>query len=186
MNIEQVNINELKPYEKNSRLHSDEQIIQISNSIDKWGWTIPILIDEDKTILAGHARFEAGKLLDYKEVPCIQAKDWTEEQKRAYVIADNKLAENSSWDMGLYYTELKFLNEQGFDLNLVGVNNFDNMEFTPNVDPSSNHSFVDSGDFENAHQNIQKQIDGSATPLHEGGIKVMCPKCAEEFIVSGY
>ena len=76
---------DLLPYERNSRVHSDEQIDQICNSIKEWGFTAPILIDEDDTVLAGHARLEASKKLELETVPCMVAKNWTDEQKRAII-----------------------------------------------------------------------------------------------------
>jgi ParB family chromosome partitioning protein len=186
MNIEQIDVTQLRPYEKNARIHTETQINQLVNSMKKWGWTIPILIDEENNILAGHGRYEAGKILEYDKVPCIRTNGWSEQQKKAYIIADNKLAENSSWDMGLYFNELKNLNDDGFDLSFIGVENWSSMEFSPMLEPQSNSSLVTESDFGVAENNISKQIDGASNQLHKDGIKVMCPKCAEEFIVSGY
>ena len=178
--ISQVNISDLQPYERNSRIHSEIQIEQIKNSINQWGWTIPILIDENNVVLAGHARLEAGKQLNIDQVPCMIAKDWTEQQKQAYIIADNKLAENSTWDMGLFYTELKKLNDDGFDLKFIGVDdNFDfnfNGECTPNIDFSD----VNQSDIDRAQD---KQNEIGNTDIHVQ--KVICPKCMYEFEISG-
>src|ERR1700756_159053 len=84
-------IGRLRPYERNSRRHSPEQIEQIAASIRQWGWTMPILAADDGMVLAGHGRLAAGKLIGIAEVPVIVARGWSENQKRAYVIADNRL-----------------------------------------------------------------------------------------------
>ena len=122
MEIVYKDINELKPYENNSRTHSKEQIKQICESIKEYGWTNPVLIDEKGMIIAGHGRVEAGKKLDIKEVPCIVLSGLTEAQKKAYVIADNKMALNAGWNEELLKTELENLKELDFDLDLTGFN----------------------------------------------------------------
>lgn len=114
------NINDLIPYANNSRTHSDDQINQIASSIKEFGFTNPIIIDEDGGIIAGHGRVLAGKKLKLKEVPCITVSGWTEAQKKAYVIADNKLALNAGWDESLLAVEFEALQELGFDLELTG------------------------------------------------------------------
>ena len=120
MKIIYKKINELKPYENNSRTHDESQIKQICESIKEYGWTNPVLIDEKGMIIAGHGRVEAGKKLDIKEVPCIVLSGLTEAQKKAYVIADNKMALNAGWNEELLKTELENLKELDFDLELTG------------------------------------------------------------------
>lgn len=120
MEIVYKKINELKPYENNSRTHDESQIKQICESIKEYGWTNPVLIDEKGMIIAGHGRVEAGKKLDIKEVPCIVLSGLTEAQKKAYVIADNKMALNAGWNEELLKTELEKLKELDFDLELTG------------------------------------------------------------------
>ena len=115
-----IPISSCVPYAKNSRTHSDQQVAQIAASIKEWGWTTPILVDEHNGVIAGHGRLLAARLLKMTEVPVIIAKDWTEAQKRAYVIADNKLALNAEWDNELLALELGELGDLGFDLDLVG------------------------------------------------------------------
>lgn len=110
----------LVAYDKNSRTHSKAQILQVAASIQEWGWTTPILIDENDLILAGHARLAAAKEIGLKDVPCIVARGWTANQKRAYVIADNKLAENAGWDLAILKEELGSIDATGFDLSLTG------------------------------------------------------------------
>lgn len=115
-----LSIDNLIPYAKNSRTHSDAQIAQIAASIKEWGFTTPILIDDQHSVIAGHGRLAAARKLGLKEVPVIVATGWTDAQKRAYVIADNKLALNSGWDNELLALELGELGDLGFDMDLVG------------------------------------------------------------------
>ena len=111
---------QLIPYARNSRTHSPEQIGQIAASITEWGFTNPILIDAENNIIAGHGRLLAAQKLGLAEVPCIVADGWTEAQKKAYVIADNKLALNAGWDTNLLGLELAELDGLGFDASLLG------------------------------------------------------------------
>ena len=120
MQIQEVAVEALIPYAKNSRTHSDAQVAQIAASIKEFGWTNPILIDGTKGIIAGHGRLMAARKLGYSKVPVIELKDMTESQKKAYVIADNQLAMNAGWDMDLLKIEVADLNEDGFDLELLG------------------------------------------------------------------
>jgi DNA modification methylase len=115
-------VSDLIPYARNSRTHSDEQILQIAASIKEFGFTNPVLIDKDNGIIAGHGRVMAAKKLKLKEVPCIVADGWTDAQKKAYIIADNKLALNAGWDNALLALEFAELEELGFDLSLTGFN----------------------------------------------------------------
>ena len=93
---------------------------QIDASIREWGWTTPVLVDEDSTIIAGHGRVLAAQTLGIGRVPVMVARGWSEAQKRAYVIADNKLALNAGWDEDLLDVEIAGLKDLGFDLDLVG------------------------------------------------------------------
>jgi DNA modification methylase len=110
----------LKPYDRNARTHSAEQIDQIIASISEWGWTNPVLIDEAGMILAGHGRVMAAEKMGLSEVPCITIDGLTDTQKRAYVLADNKLALNAGWDEEVLNAELKALADLQFDLGTVG------------------------------------------------------------------
>lgn len=115
-----ANVADLIPYARNSRTHSDEQVTQIASSIKEFGFTNPVLIDRDNGIIAGHGRVMAAKKLGMKDVPCIVADGWTDAQKKAYVIADNKLALNAGWDNATLALEFAELQELGFDLSLTG------------------------------------------------------------------
>jgi len=122
MQIEQVSIDKLIPYAKNSRTHDDAQIAQIAASIKEFGWTNPILVDGDKGIIAGHGRLMAARKLGMTKVPVIELKDLTETQKKAYIIADNRLALNAGWDNNMLTIELNELIEDKFSLDLLGFN----------------------------------------------------------------
>jgi ParB-like chromosome segregation protein Spo0J len=120
---------QLIPNARNTRVHSEQQIAQIAASMREWGVTTPILVDEQDGILAGHARVLAATLLGYDRVPVTIARGWSEAQKRAYIIADNKLTENGSWDDALLRIELADLAEAGFDLGLTGFDPADIEDF---------------------------------------------------------
>ena len=130
--IERLPLEKLIPYAKNSRTHSDEQVAQIAASIREFGFTNPVLIDELDGIIAGHCRVLAARKLGLAEVPCIRLAHLTEAQRRAYVIADNKLALNAGWDEALLRVELVSLrDDHGFDLELTG---FDKSELTKTLE----------------------------------------------------
>ncbi|MDX2094425.1 MAG: DNA methyltransferase [Alphaproteobacteria bacterium] len=119
--IEQLPIASLKPWKNNARTHSKKQVRQIADSITRFGFTNPVLIDSENTILAGHGRVEAAKLLTLREVPCIRLEHMTPQQKRAYVLADNKLALNAGWDEELLAEELKeLLLQDEFTIDITG------------------------------------------------------------------
>ena len=118
--IEYVSTEELIPYARNSRTHSDEQVAQICASIKEFGFTNPVLIDAEGVIIAGHGRTIAAQRLKIKEVPCLRLSHLTEAQKKAYVIADNKLALNAGWDDEMLALELGELSDLNFDLSLTG------------------------------------------------------------------
>jgi len=118
--VERWSIDRLIPYARNSRVHSPEQVAQLAASIKEWGWTNPILVDTDGQIIAGHGRLEAARRLKLTEVPVMVANGWTDAQKRAYVIADNKLALNADWNTEMLTYEFDDLKELGFNLDLTG------------------------------------------------------------------
>lgn len=120
ISIEYLSAKDITPFARNSRTHSDEQVAQVAASIKEFGWTNPILIDETSTIIAGHGRLMAAQRLGLSEVPTIRLEGLTDAQKRAYVIADNKLALNAGWDEEMLAIEIGDLLEQGFDLDLTG------------------------------------------------------------------
>jgi len=118
--IDMCDVGDLKPYERNARVHSEAQIEQIMASIREFGFTVPILTDPRNGVIAGHGRLEAAKRLGMAQVPRLVAKGWTAAQKRAYVIADNKLTENGGWDEDILRLEIGDLVELDFDIDLLG------------------------------------------------------------------
>ena len=118
--VERKPVASLVPYARNARTHSEAQVAQIAASISEWGWTVPVLVDDDGGIIAGHCRVLAADMLGLADVPCMTATDWTDAQKRAYALADNKLALNAGWDDALLAFELRGLAEWDFDLSLTG------------------------------------------------------------------
>ena len=158
--VERRSVESLIPYARNARTHSDEQVAQIAASIKEWGWTVPVLVDEDGGIIAGHGRVMAARKLGITEVPVMTAGGWTEAQKRAYVLADNKLAENAAWDDDLLKVEIGELDATGFDLAKLGFDAVELSElmFEPTFEPT------DGSD--------QGRLD--AQP-------VTCPSCGHEF-----
>ncbi len=130
--LEWRSVSTLIPYARNSRTHSDEQIAQIAASIKEFGWTNPILIDGDNGIIAGHGRLSAARKLGHEEVPVIELKDLTETQRKAYIIADNRLALNAGWDNEMLTIELNDLLADGFALDILG---FDSKELAALLEP---------------------------------------------------
>ena len=118
--IEKRRVEDLLPFSRNARSHSVEQIAQIARSIVEFGWTNPILIGPDNVLIAGHARVAAARKLNIQEVPVIMLDHLSPTQRRALLLADNRLAENASWDEDLLRLELAALNDEAYDLDLVG------------------------------------------------------------------
>lgn len=124
-------LDDLIPYANNARVHSDEQIAQIAASIKEFGWTNPILVDGDNGIIAGHGRVQAARKLKQEYVPVIELNGLSEAQRRAYILADNRLAQNADWDFGILEIEIANLQDLDFDLNLTGFDatDLDNLGF---------------------------------------------------------
>jgi len=140
MQVQQYKVEDLIPYANNSRTHSDAQVAQIAASIKEFGWTNPILVDGEKGIIAGHGRLMAARKLKMAEVPVIEISHLTETQKKALVIADNKLALNADWDLDLLTIELDELLADGFDLELLG---FDKDELDKLLEPEQIEGLTD-------------------------------------------
>jgi ParB-like chromosome segregation protein Spo0J len=119
-NLEFVAVENLIPYARNSRTHSDAQVAQIAASIKEFGFTNPVLIDEENGIIAGHGRVLAARKLGMDEIPCLRLGYLSEIQKRAYIIADNKMALNSAWDDELLKLEVHALAESDYQLDMTG------------------------------------------------------------------
>ena len=139
LQINYKSIENLIPYANNSRTHSDDQINQVASSIKEFGFTNPVLIDEQGGIIAGHGRVMAAKKLGLAEVPTITLEGLTKAQLKAYVIADNQLALNSGWDFDTLNLEVESLTEMGFDVSLLGLS-----DLMPNeLDEKENNSLSD-------------------------------------------
>ena len=165
--IEMWPIDKLQPYERNARTHSPEQVAQLAASIQEFGFTAPILVDGDDGILAGHGRLEAARELGLEQVPVVVLDHLSPEQKRAYVIADNKLALNAGWNMDLLQQEVMSLNLADFDLDLLG---FDEKELSRLLDPEG----IDepTKDYEGAEEFSEDEFSE---------FEHQCPRCGFEF-----
>ena len=161
MKIESIKLEKLIPYARNSRTHSDQQIAQVAASIREFSFTNPVLIDSEDGIIAGHGRVMAARKLGLAEVPCIRLGHLTETQKRAYIIADNKLALNSGWDEEMLGLELADLREADFDLDLIG---FDAGEIEAALNPAEPiQSDSDDGD---KIQDVKEPIECPHCHMH--------------------
>jgi len=161
-----VDINTLIPYARNSRTHSDNQVAQIAASIKEFGFINPVLVDGESGIIAGHGRVLAARKLGMTEVPVLEASHLSEAQKRAYIIADNKLALNAGWDIELLSIEFDELSNAGYDLALTG---FDTDEIESFIMP----------DFQPGSEDEQGRLDQLEPKL------VTCPGCMREFDARG-
>jgi len=155
-------IADLIPYANNARTHSDTQVAQIAASIKEFGWTNPLLVDGTNGIIAGHGRLMAARKLGLDTVPCVELSHLSDKQRKAYILADNRLAMNSGWDTQLLSLELKSLDDEGFDLEMLG---FDADELTL--------SMWLGADFEPGTEGEQGKLDEKAP--------IICPACSHEF-----
>lgn len=138
LKIEYIDKNKIKPFKNNPRLHSDEQIEQIANSIAEFGFRIPIAIDENFTILAGHGRYRAAEIMNMSQVPVVQHNDLSDVQKKAFIIADNKITLNSVWQNDILWDQVKDLDKLGFNLDILG---FNDAELMPMLDSNTVSDF---------------------------------------------
>jgi ParB-like chromosome segregation protein Spo0J len=118
--LEHIATAELIPYARNARTHSDQQVAQIAGSIQEFGFNAPVLIDAQNGIIAGHGRVMAASLLKLESVPCVRLSHLSDAQKRAYILADNRIALNSGWDEAMLANELQDLHADDIDLGLTG------------------------------------------------------------------
>lgn len=167
LQIEMWNVDRLVPYERNARTHSEEQVAQIAMSIQEFGFTNPILVDADDGILAGHGRLLAARDLGMTEVPVVVLNHLTPVQRRAYVLADNKLALNAGWDEELLRDEMMSLNMADFDMSLLGWADYEIKGF---LDP-------DGIDDPTREYDGAKELDEEEFSEFEH----KCPRCGFEF-----
>jgi len=163
LQVEMINISELTPYARNSRTHTDEQINAIAESIKTFGFTNPILIHSGGKIIAGHGRVLAASRAGQLMVPVIKLEHLNNAQVQALVIADNQLANMAGWDFDVLASEIDSLNDQGFDLELLGFTKeeLDELIGSPEVPPE-------------VADEEEKKADGDTT---------ICPKCHHEFVL---
>lgn len=124
----------LTPHPSNPRRHSAEQKEQLFASVSRFGWTVPVIIDEDQVILAGHGRWEMAVENGFETIPTITINDLTEEEKRAYLIADNKLSENANWDIPQLLSELEFLASHAIEADTLGFSDADILGYQSTID----------------------------------------------------
>jgi ParB-like chromosome segregation protein Spo0J len=160
--IESVTIESLIPYINNARTHDDAQVTQIASSIKEFGFNNPILIDEDNGIIAGHGRLMAARKLGLVEVPTIMLSHLSEAQRKAYILADNRIALNSGWDNELLSLELQDIKDD-IDLSLIGFNE-DELSL-----------LINGVNFEPATEDEQGKLDELAPKW------IACPHCGKEF-----
>lgn len=134
MKYKNVKLDILIPYARNARVHSEKQIAQIAASIKEFGFINPVIIDKYNGIIAGHGRVLAAQKLNLVEIPCIKTEHLSEIQKRAYILADNRLAETSIWDNEMLKVELEDLKINDFNINISGFEDFKFEEFIPDLD----------------------------------------------------
>ena len=168
--VQEVTLTMLRPYEKNAKIHGEGQIEKIKASINEFGFVSPCLIDRDYNIIAGHGRVMAAKELGMEKVPCVFIEGLTDEQRRAYILADNRLGELGEWDMELVTSELEALKELDFDISLTGFDfeldidneTFEDKKYTTVVDipqylPSEEETSIsDCYDAEKYHEMLKE------------------------------
>jgi ParB family transcriptional regulator, chromosome partitioning protein len=152
LSIEYISTGLLVPYINNSRTHSQQQVQQVASSIKEFGFTNPILIDDGGGVIAGHGRLLAAQMLGLDEVPTITLEGLTEAQRKAYVIADNKLALNSGWDDQLLKVEIEALSDSDFDLDILG------WDVLPDFKDDVDYSILEDGDFEDELAEMQDGV----------------------------
>lgn len=159
MEIKEISIDLLKPYEHNPR-HNEAAVGPVANSIKQFGFKVPIIIDKDNVIIAGHTRLKAAKLLGLETVPCVLADDLTEEQAKAFRLADNKVSEMASWDFKELQMELDELKNLDLDFEMADFGFND----------------ADEPDQDDDHLHQEQEIDQD-----DSGQKIICPKCGTKF-----
>ena len=163
--IEQMPVADLIPYARNARTHSEEQVGQIAGSIQEFGFNVPVLIDAQNSIIAGHGRALAAQRLKLDTIPCIRLTHLTDAQRRAYILADNRIALNSGWDEAMLQVELEELHADDVDLGLLGFEAGE-LEKLLNLMPTD-----------------ESPPDSSAKEINpdEFSMQAKCPRCQFEF-----
>ena len=173
--------NELIPYCNNSRTHSEEQVMKLCSSIKEFGFISPVVIDKDGGILAGHGRVLAAKKLGLDDVPCVIEEHLSEAQKKAYIIADNRLALDADWDDDLLRVEMEFLKENDFDIALTGFDDDEIDGILGDFEAITADDFI-GGDHEDKKETRSDDDDDDDDKTEtDDGLIVACPKCGHRF-----
>lgn len=176
---------DLTAYAKNARVHSPEQIAQIAASIREYGFTNPILVDGADMIIAGHGRLAGAKQLEFDEVPVLVLDHLTEDQKRAYILSDNKIALNGTWDERILREEVAAL--LSADIELIGFDvgelesMFEGTDFSPELQPTAGGRLINATDVAHASQ---KMLQLGQERAQADLLNVMCPHCAGTFQIA--
>lgn len=174
---------DLTPYEGNPRTHTPAQVENIIASITEFGFRTPVVVDENDTVLVGHARIMAAKEMHLKEVPTLTVTGMSDQQKAAYVIADNKAYERGGWDMELMVAELNKIDGSGIDWNALAI---DPVQYGLDREaPTFTDNTTNARDIERSEAGLQSQIDGLSADQANSGQSVICPKCRHEFRFTG-
>ena len=164
-----MEVDKLIPYARNARTHSDVQIAQIAASIKEFGFLSPVIISKDNTILCGHGRYYAAQKLGLEKIPCIQEDHLTEAQKRAYILADNKISQNAGWDEELLKIEIADLQGADFDVALTGFEEYE---------------IADLFAFEDGNPNPEKPVENKEYDEEVFGDEEFeheCPRCGFKY-----
>ena len=162
-----VDVEKLIPYARNARTHSDVQIAQIAASIKEFGFLSPVIISKDNTILCGHGRYYAAQKLGLEKIPCIQEDHLTEAQKRAYILADNKISQNAGWDEELLKVEIADLQGSDFDVSLTGFEDYEITDLFAIEKPTTEKVVK--------NQEYDEEVFGDEEFEHE------CPRCGFKY-----
>lgn len=162
-----VDVEKLIPYARNARTHSDVQIAQIAASIKEFGFLSPVIISKDNTILCGHGRYYAAQKLGLEKIPCIQEDHLTEAQKRAYILADNKISQNAGWDEELLKVEIADLQGSDFDVSLTGFEDYEITDLFAVEKPTTEKVVK--------NQEYDEEVFGDEEFEHE------CPRCGFKY-----
>lgn len=179
MEIISKSIESINPYESNPR-NNERAVEKVVSSIKEFGFKVPIIIEKNGTIVAGHTRYLAAKQLELKEVPCIIADDLTPAQIKAFRIADNKTAEYSEWDFDLLTQELEELKELDFNLDLTALDEFEQERLLNPITDTDIDSFFEATEYEANRTESNSASDSNARETK----KVQCPHCKEWFDIA--
>jgi ParB-like chromosome segregation protein Spo0J len=179
-----VPIDDLIPYANNARVHDKRQINQIRASLREFGFVTPLLIDRDNNIIAGHGRLEAARAEGLTEVPCVLVSDLTETQRKAYILADNRLSETAMWDTELLKLELEGLKALKFDTGIIGfeMEDIKSIEVSEYTRAAPGQGQSASMEESTAHQAEPEALDLDEEPVQDCPRACYhCPKCGFEF-----